>query len=497
MKKYLFILAILLFGATVFAQNKSITIPEGSLLVKGATFSDVNFNASDTINESETYWIEFTCKKDYPQMQDVYIDIDSVSGAPNVTMTLKGKKFSGDTYATIGTPVVWYGTTDTTFTYTNSIANRYRFYRLEFVADATDQQSLITDVRFKTWYTGGQFSSTSITDGTATLTGGALSGVTTIDASGAVTLNSTVALGDATTDVTTINGSITSDQTLAAGASQFYLRSTLTGTSGDHNNVRVRGQSAAVGASTSDVRGLYAQGVTNEGLYGGAVTSIYANSIAKGTSTTTTLRGILIDTETEGTPTALTNMYGLYIRNKSTIAVATDNYSMVIDNEKMGTGIVQDAGIQLKTTTWGSGVTAWTYGIDMNQTGAFGTADIRFQNGETISNGTDGVIDVGAANVQSATYNFADATAVAGTADAITIDFTADLTVTSGTMITFIAEAANTGAATLDVDSAGALAINKYNGAKGAISANDIRSGQVVTVVYDGSVWVIMSPIGN
>lgn len=92
-------------------------------------------------------------------------------------------------------------------------------------------------------------------------------------------------------------------------------------------------------------------------------------------------------------------MYGLYIRNKTSIAVDTDNYSIVIDNEKFEPGIVQDAGIQLKTSVWGSGVTAWTYGIDMNQTGAFGTADIRLQNGETIDNNTNGNVVINATNV--------------------------------------------------------------------------------------------------
>lgn len=315
--------------------------------------------------------------------------------------------------------------------------------------------------------------------------------------SGATALSGTVALGDSTDDVITYNGKITSNQTYTAGTTPFYFRTTLSATSGSHNNARFRGQSGASSASTSDIRGLYAQGVTNEALYGGTVTAIYANTIAKTTSTTTTLRGILIDTETEGTPDTVANMYGMYIRNKSTVTIGGDNYSMVIDNEKMGTGIVQDAGIQLKTTTWGSGVTAWTYGIDMNQTGAFGTADIRLSNGEVISNTTDGVIDITAANLRSATYNYADTTAVGGGADSVAIDFTPDITVASGTMITFIAEAANTGAVQINVDGAGPLALSEYNGAASALDANDIRSGQIVTICYNGTQWYMMSPSGN
>jgi len=205
--------------------------------------------------------------------------------------------------------------------------------------------------------------------------------------------------GSSDTDTLTLYSLITSDQTYATATTPIYLRTSLTATSGTHNNVRIRGQNQAVGASTSDLRGLYAQATTTASKYGGSSTAIYANAIAKNASTTTNLRGILIDTESEGTPTAIANMYGLYIRNKSTVAITTDNYSMVIDNEKMGSGIVQDAGIQLKTTTWGSGVTAWTYGIDMNQTGAFGTADIRFQNGALINNSTSDLLTITEATV--------------------------------------------------------------------------------------------------
>ena len=100
--------------------------------------------------------------------------------------------------------------------------------------------------------------------------------------------------------------------------------------------------------------------------------------------------------------------------------------------------------------------------------------------------------------VVSTGYNFASATVVAGTGDAITINFSPDFpALAAGLAITFIAEAANTGAATLAIDGGDAKDIKEYNGAIGALDANDIRSGQVVTVVYDGTQWVMMSPSGN
>lgn len=100
--------------------------------------------------------------------------------------------------------------------------------------------------------------------------------------------------------------------------------------------------------------------------------------------------------------------------------------------------------------------------------------------------------------VVSSLYNFASASVVNGTGDAITMDFTPDFpSLAAGLAITFIAEAANTGAVTLAIDGGAAKAIGEYNGAYSALEANDIRSGQVVTIVYDGTQWVMMSPSGN
>ncbi len=220
------------------------------------------------------------------------------------------------------------------------------------------------------------------------------------------TFKANTTLGNETSDVLQINGTILTNTTFTtANSAAYYFRNSLSATSGTHNVIRARAQSTAASGSTSDIRGVYAQAIANDGLFAGWVTGLYANPIAKGTSTSLGVRGILIDAETEGTPTAVGNLIGAHIRNKSTVAITTDNISLLIENEKMGTGIVQDAGIVLKTTTWGSGVTAWTYGIDMNQTGAFGTADIRLMNGETIDNTTDGIIDFGGELASVLTYS--------------------------------------------------------------------------------------------
>jgi len=199
MKKIIYLLLISVIAIGLQAQDKTPSIRGGQ------TYVDISFDASDTINESETYYIELTNKQEFAQMYDVWVDLDSVSGAPNVTTTIYGKKFTNDTYVSIGTAVTWAGTVDTMFNYPIETAQRYRFIKIEFVADATDQQSLISDVRVKAWNTGGSLSVTKLTDGIATLENGALSGVTTIDASGVITTTSDISVGD---DVLLADGAV-------------------------------------------------------------------------------------------------------------------------------------------------------------------------------------------------------------------------------------------------------------------------------------------------
>ena len=64
-----------------------------------------------------------------------------------------------------------------------------------------------------------------------------------------------------------------------------------------------------------------------------------------------------------------------------------------------------------------------------------------------------------------------------------------------GNDYTFVAAGANTGAATLNINSRGAVAIKKNGDA--ALVANDIKTGQVVTVRYDGTNFQMVSHLGN
>jgi len=196
----------------------------------------------------------------------------------------------------------------------------------------------------------------------------------------------------------TLGGTITSDLTTATAETTFYFRGALTGTSGTHNTLRARAMNQAVGASTTDIRGVFGQATTTAAKYGGTGTGVFGNFIAKNTSTTVTGRGGFFEAETEATPTALTNLYGVYIRTKVHLDPATDYYGLMIDNELMATGFTADAYIGMKSTTWAAGNPA-TYGIDMNGIYDLATADIRGHHGEIIYNNPDGSWSFGSAGL--------------------------------------------------------------------------------------------------
>ncbi|MDF2438978.1 MAG: hypothetical protein K0Q95_3354 [Bacteroidota bacterium] len=66
----------------------------------------------------------------------------------------------------------------------------------------------------------------------------------------------------------------------------------------------------------------------------------------------------------------------------------------------------------------------------------------------------------------------------------------------NGVQVTFKANVACTTAPTINVTSTGSILIKKEGGSVN-LAANDIKAGQVVTLVYDGSFWQMVSAIGN
>jgi len=64
----------------------------------------------------------------------------------------------------------------------------------------------------------------------------------------------------------------------------------------------------------------------------------------------------------------------------------------------------------------------------------------------------------------------------------------------TGMRVRFIANHASTGAATLNIDSVGAVAIKRQDGST-ALAAGDIISGDVIEVIHDGTNWRLLGRI--
>ena len=212
---------------------------------------------------------------------------------------------------------------------------------------------------------------------------------------------------------------------------------------------------------------------------------------------------------------ATAGMYGGWFKvgaNTNTVAASGSRVAPLwVDNQMGGTvsgeeygifltagGTVPDAAFGFETTSSG-----WSQLFYFDET-AYDQEPVSNTSLKVLVNATQYYLPMSTSNtlfssaygVQVPTYNFADATAVAGSADAITIDFTADLTISTGTVIYFIAEAANTGAATLAIDGGSAIAIVESSDGS-ALEAGDIPNAGCIQLMYDGTSWQQLSQSGN
>ena len=83
-----------------------------------------------------------------------------------------------------------------------------------------------------------------------------------------------------------------------------------------------------------------------------------------------------------------------------------------------------------------------------------------------------------------------------GSADAYVAATPALAAYAAGNLIVMKANFTNTGAATINLNGLGAKSIKKNDGAT-ALSANDIVSGQIVVLRYDGTNFQMLSPVGT
>lgn len=107
------------------------------------------------------------------------------------------------------------------------------------------------------------------------------------------------------------------------------------------------------------------------------------------------------------------------------------------------------------------------------------------------TNNTSATSRLGA--LETGSYPFVTTT---GSANAYVAASPALASYAAGNYIEFKASFTNTGSSTLNVNGLGAKTIKKNDGATN-LAANDIISGQVVTVLYDGTNFQMLSPIGT
>ena len=182
---------------------------------------------------------------------------------------------------------------------------------------------------------------------------------------------------------------LTVDYTTSAKEAAYFTAKSAA-TSGETSALRLRGENKA-DSGTMEVRGLHAQGIAHADGGGQAtVNAVYAEAIAKDSSTITTLRGLMVACDSEGTPTSLTDFFGAVIRVKTSVTPSSEFIGLRVECEKFGAGVKTDSLIDLKTTTWGAGETALGAVIDM--TNVVGNADchIRFGTGAINETTTEG-----------------------------------------------------------------------------------------------------------
>lgn len=135
------ILGMFVFGAMA---QRSYTLPEN------VTYWPVALTAADTITDAAAVSWTLAVNKHNKLTQSVYVTLDSLN-ASNVSVQLKGKAFTGESFANIGSAVTFKGTqADTSFVIANTTANRYRYLQLTVTGTGT-QKTQVTNLEFKVW----------------------------------------------------------------------------------------------------------------------------------------------------------------------------------------------------------------------------------------------------------------------------------------------------------------------------------------------------------
>ena len=210
----------------------------------------------------------------------------------------------------------------------------------------------------------------------------------------------------------------------------------------DYDVTGLRSRASLITTADSSTRtacGALLQAANSDGISVSVLNGALIEAMGKSTATAatiSTMRGLLINTEWSAKDT-VTDLRVLHVRthtrdNATEGYFSNSGYGVYIENEAVGgNGQALDAGIYFKGTNLSAGNKAFTYGIDFSGS-TFATAEIRFSNGETIDNLTDGQLDITGDLVVSGTLiGYLKYDTFAG--DVYTLD-TAGITLTLGTL---------------------------------------------------------------
>lgn len=262
--------------------------------------------------------------------------------------------------------------------------------------------------------------------------GGGVTITGTLETTGAITQTGTLnvsdlvvqddsTLGDAADDTTTINGDIFFTCISDTNASDYNECLKVEGdmegdtTKDRHYGIVVeltRGASQGVAVGDHDEAGIKVRmntkaitttaGTTQRGMDveskadnpSGTTTNLYGASITAksdtGAGSVTNMIAATFNTQNNAAVTG--NLFGIDVRlYRQAATVPTAEYGIQVRSSS-STGAGADAAIYLNSDYAGSPVTdSWDYGLDISGA-AINTADIRLENGETISNQTDTVV---------------------------------------------------------------------------------------------------------
>lgn len=147
MKKLIILLLIVCTACAVQAQYAYTTTTDGN------GYKSLVMAGKDSIVASKTYTIDYTLALGQAFKYDWFFKLDSVRGAPCMTITLEGKlSLLEASWTPIDTLVVGaLKQSDTSFYMSGHTTQYYNYLRLKAVTTATPQSSRFSAIMLKCW----------------------------------------------------------------------------------------------------------------------------------------------------------------------------------------------------------------------------------------------------------------------------------------------------------------------------------------------------------